>query len=209
MLKAAKMCFNCTVQGKTCTCFKKHSFVCSCVCVSMKTLASNSALSNQETAFYLLSHQSRYATVSISTALSFEQSSVVDVLVFSHSSAADVSCLPWESISDVGCVVQACSDGKTRIRGAWSCRQVTRTHTHPGHCWRPHWNNSSVGVAEKACSRESSKANEGMLSTYQRLVERLIGRIVSLSRQRWGPFMLQMICFLYLFDTIHIVIAAW
>lgn len=41
--------------------------------------------------------------------------------------------------------------------------------THPRHCWWPHRNNSSsLGVAEKACSRESSKANKGMLSTYQR-----------------------------------------
>lgn len=54
------------------------------------------------------------------------QSSVMDVLVFSHRSVTDVS---WESISDIGCVVQACSNGITRIRGAWSCRQVTHTHT--------------------------------------------------------------------------------
>ena len=55
------------------------------------------------------------------------QSSVMDVLVFSHRSVTDVS---WESISNMGCVVQACSNGITRIRGAWSCRQVTHTHTH-------------------------------------------------------------------------------
>ena len=79
------------------------------------------------------------------------QSSVMDVLVFSHRSVADVS---WESISNMGCVVQACSNGITRIRGAWSCRQVTHTHTHPSHCWWPQRNNSTLGVAEKAYSRE-------------------------------------------------------
>lgn len=36
-------------------------------------------------------------------------------------------CLPWESTSDVGCVVQACSHGRTRIRGALNCRQATHT----------------------------------------------------------------------------------
>lgn len=47
---------------------------------------------------------------------------------FSHTGLCVMSpAFPWESISDVGCVVQACSDGKTRIRGAWSCRQAAYT----------------------------------------------------------------------------------
>lgn len=137
------------------------------------------------------------------------QSSVMDVLVFSHRSVTDVS---WESISDIGCVVQACSNGITRIRGAWSCRQVTHTHTHPSHCWWPQRNNSTLGAAERAYGREVQIAIKGMLSTYQKLVEKLIGHIVSLSRQRWGSFCAadnMLAYFLDLFVPIHIVIAAW
>lgn len=62
-------------------------------------------------------------------------------------------------------------------------RRAADKHTHPGHCWWPQWNNSSLGAADKACSRESSKANKGMLPTYHRLVYRLTGHIVSLSCQ--------------------------
>lgn len=130
------------------------------------------------------------------------QSSAVNVLVFSHRSMADVFCLPWESIKDVGCVVQACSDGKTGIRGAWSCRHSVHTQVivddHTGTI-------VVLDRQKKAWSRESSKAKEGMLSTWD---------------THWSlcVFILsEMICtaddmltyFLYLFVPIHMVMAKW
>ena len=50
-----------------------------------------------------------------------------------------------------------------------------------------------------------------MLSTYQKLVEKLIGHIVSLSHQRWESFCAtdDMLAYFDLFVPIHIVIAAW
>lgn len=61
-------------------------------------------------------------------------------------------------------------------------RTADKLHTHPCHYWWPHWNNS--GEAEMACSRESSKAAEGLLPYW------LVGHSVSLSCQRWEPFLL-------------------
>lgn len=118
------------------------------------------------------------------------QSSVMDVLVFSHRSVADVS---WESISNMGCVVQACSNGITRIRGAWSCRQVTHTHTqvtvddHNGTTVLLEW--------QKRPTAEKEIAIEGMLSTYLVSLWRSSSVTLCLYLIRdENPFVLQMIC---------------
>lgn len=165
-------------------------------------------LSQTRKLYFVSYHNKIYATVSISIGLS-SGSQALWMSCFSHTALRLMSpAFPGRALVMWGVSFRPVQMAKqeSEERGA---ADKLHTHTHPGHCWRPHRNNSSLGAAEKACSRESSKANEGMLSTYQRLVERLIGRIVSLSCQRWGPFMLQMICFLYLFDSIHIVISTW